>query len=260
MTTHTHAKPNGTPTWLDLTTPDADAARTFYHAVFGWEYDIGGPEFGGYTTARLGERAVAGITGPPPGIPLTKAAWGLYFASDTIDTAVNNAVTLGATLVYPAMTVAPFGSMATCADPTGAGFSFWQADQHIGSQVNDEPGSAAWYELYTPNAQQACDFYTALLAATADPMPGGLEYYVLKHGEHMLAGVMQIDPAWGPMPPYWVAYFGVTNADAAVEKVIANGGAIMGAIDDGPFGRIAALRDVQGAAFKIVEIVESPTT
>ena len=57
-----------------------------------------------------------------------------------------------------------------------------------------------------------------------------------------------------------MAYFGVTNADAAVEKVIANGGAIMGAIDDGPFGRIAALRDVQGAAFKIVEIVESPTT
>ena len=47
MTTYSHAKPAGAPTWSDLMTPDVDAALNFYHAVFGWEYDIGGPEFGG---------------------------------------------------------------------------------------------------------------------------------------------------------------------------------------------------------------------
>ena len=36
----------------DLVTPDVDAAHTFYQVVFGWEYNIGGLEFGGYTTAR----------------------------------------------------------------------------------------------------------------------------------------------------------------------------------------------------------------
>jgi len=254
MTTHTHPKPNGTPTWLDLIAPDVDAARTFYQAVFGWEYDIGGPEYGGYTTAHLGGRNVAGLSGPPPGMPLTTAAWGLYFASDQIDAHVNNAVEHGATVINPPMTVAPFGSTATCADPTGAAFSFWQADQHIGSQVNDEPGSAAWYELHSPNAKQARDFYTALLGATAEPMPGELEYYALMHGEHQLAGIMQTDPAWGPMPPQWVPYFGVANADETVAKVTANGGEIMGTIDPSPFGRIAALRDPQGAVFKIVEV------
>ena len=35
-----------------LMTPDVDAAYTFYQVVFGWEYNIGGLEFGGYTTAR----------------------------------------------------------------------------------------------------------------------------------------------------------------------------------------------------------------
>jgi predicted enzyme related to lactoylglutathione lyase len=253
MTTHTKAKPNGTPTWLDLTTPDADEARRFYHAVFGWEYDISGPEYGGYTNAHIGQRMVAGIAGPPPDISLDKAVWGLYFASDTIDADVNSAVAHGATLLYPAMTVDSFGSWATLVDPTGATFNFWQAGQHIGSQMNDEPGAAAWYELYTPNAQQARDFYTAICGATADPMPGGPEYYVLKHGEHMLAGIMQIDPAWGAMQPAWVTYFGVANADETVEKVIANGGAIMGPIEDSPFGRMAALSDSQGAVFKIVE-------
>ena len=66
MTTLLHAKPPGTPTWTDLTAPDAEAARDFYQAVFGWTYDVGGPEFGGYTTARLGERMTAGIVAINP--------------------------------------------------------------------------------------------------------------------------------------------------------------------------------------------------
>jgi predicted enzyme related to lactoylglutathione lyase len=38
-----------------------------------------------------------------------------------------------------------------------------------------------------------------------------------------------------------------------VAKVVANGGKIMGHIDDSPFGRIAALMDPFGAIFKIVQ-------
>ena len=253
MTTYTHAKPVGTPTWTDLMTPDIDAARAFYHAVFGWEYDIGGPEFGGYTTARLGPRTTVGLMGNQPDAPPMPAAWSLYFATDNIEADVARAVELGAKVLYPAMVVGEFGSMATCEDPTGAAFSFWQAGQHMGSQVTDEPGSAAWYELYSPNAKQARDFYTALLGATADPMPGGMEYYVLKHGEQEICGIMQIDPAWGDFHPQWITYFAVANADETVATVIKHGGKVMGPVDDSPFGRIAALMDPGGATFKIVQ-------
>src|SRR5262245_7484966 len=82
MVTFDKAKAAGTPTWTDLTTPDAEAARKFYHEVFGWDYDIGGPEYGGYTTARLGQQPVAGITSPMEGVPAQPSAWMLYFASD----------------------------------------------------------------------------------------------------------------------------------------------------------------------------------
>jgi uncharacterized protein len=197
MTTHTQPKPNGTPTWIDLVTTDLDAARTFYQAVFGWEYDIGGPEYGGYTTARIGDRSVAGLGGQMPDSPPQPATWNVYFASDAIETHANNAVEHGAQITYPVMNLAPFGSMVSLADPTGAAFQFWQAEQHIGAQMTDEPGAGAWYELYTPDAKAARDFYTATLGASAELMPGGLEYYVLKHGDAQLAGVMQIDPAWG---------------------------------------------------------------
>jgi uncharacterized protein len=254
MTTHAHAKPAGTPTWVDLIAPDVEAARRFYRALFGWEYDIGGPEYGGYSTARVGNRAAAGLSGPQPGAPPMPAAWSLYFATDDVEADVARAVELGAKVLFPPLVVDAFGSMAVCEDPTGAAFGFWQAGQHIGSQVNDEPGSAVWYELYSPNARQARDFYTALLGATADPLEGGPEYYVFKRGDDMLCAVMQIDPSWGEFHPQWITYFGVADADAAVTAITSSGGRALSAIEDTPFGRMAAVMDPQGAQFKIIQV------
>ena len=253
MTTYSYPKPAGTPTWADLVTPDAGAAREFYHAVFGWEYDVSGPEFGGYATARLGQRMTAGIAGAQPGAPAMPAAWSLYFAAADIEADVARAQELGARVLYPPMVVGEFGSTAICEDPTGAAFGFWQAGQHIGAQVTDEPGSMSWHELYSPDAKKARDFYRALLGAAADPMPGGLEYYVLKHGEKMLGGIMQIDPAWGELHPQWVIYFSVANTDETTAAAVKHGAKLMGPIDDSPYGRFAALMDPSGATFKVIQ-------
>lgn len=254
MTTYSQAKPVGTPTWIDLATPDADAARAFYRAVFGWEYDIGGPEYGGYTTARVGQRPVAGIGGntTPDGTTFP-VAWGVFFATNNVEADVARAGKLGATVLFPAMTVGEFGSMASCLDPGGAAFSFWQAGTHIGAEVEDEPGSATWYELYASDAKQSRDFYAALLGATAEPMPGSLEYYVLKRGEKMLAGIMQIDPAWGDFHPNWAVYFSVADTDKAAAIIKEHGGKVLGPIEDTPFGRMAAVMDPFGATFKIIQ-------
>lgn len=255
MTTHTQPKPAGTPTWVDLTTPDLEAARAFYQAVFGWEYDISGPEYGGYTMARVGQREAVGMGSPSPDAPPMPTTWSLYFASDDVEADAARAQELGATLHVPPMAVGEFGKFAVLEDPTGAAFSFWQSGKTIGSQVNDEPGAAAWYELYSPDAKRARDFYCALLNATAEPMPGGLEYYVFKRGEQQLCAVMQIDPSWGSLQPQWITYFGVADAEAAVATITANGGTALSAIDPTPFGRMAAVADPHGAQFKIVEVL-----
>ena len=253
MATHPETKPAGTPTWLDLISPDAEAARKFYHALFGWDYDIGGPEYGGYTTARLGDRSTAGLIQNQPDAPPMPAAWGLYFASNDNIADVARAEALGAKVMYPNAVVGEFGSMAVLEDPTGAAFSFWQAGSHVGWQVSEDPGSVAWFELYSHDAKKARDFYMALLGATADPMPGGPECYILKHGNEMFAAIMQIDPTWGAFHPQWVTYFAVADADTAVATVIEHGGKAMSNIEDSPFGRMAALMAPDGAFFKIVE-------
>lgn len=253
MATHPNVKPAGTPTWVDLISPDAEAARAFYHALFGWDYDVGSAEFGGYTTARLGQFATAGIVGNQPGAPPMPAAWSLYFASDNNEADVARAEALGATVAYPNAGVGEFGSMVVMEDPTGAPFSLWQAKSHLGWQVSEDPGSVAWFELYSPDAKKARDFYTELLGATADVMPGGLEYYILKHGDEMFAGIMQIQPSWGALAPQWMIYFAVDDAEKAVATAVEHGGKAMSNIDDSPFGRIAALIAPDGARFKIVE-------
>ncbi len=84
-------------------------------------------------------------------------------------------------------------------------------------------------------------------------MPGGLEYYTLKHGDTMLGGIMQIDPSWGQFQPQWMTYFAVSNADETAALVTKHGGKLLGPIDDSPFGRLAAVMDPFGATFKILQ-------
>jgi uncharacterized protein len=254
MTTYSQPKPVGMPTWIDLSTPDPEASRAFYQAVFGWEYEISGPEYGSYATARLGGRMAAGIAGNMPGAPPMPAHWNLYFASTDAGGDVKRAADLGAKVLFPAMAIGQFGSMAQCQDPGGAAFGFWQAGGHIGAEVTDAPGSMTWRELYAPNAKAALDFYTALLGAASEPVPGGMEYYALKQSEEQFAGVMQIDRSWGDFQPQWVTYFAVANAEESVAAVTRHGGQAMSSIDESPFGRLAALSDPQGAFFKIVQL------
>lgn len=254
MTVYMQPKRPGTPTWVDLMSPDPEAARKFYDALFGWDYDVSGAEYGGYATAKSGPYQTAGIGGMPPGSPPMPAAWNIYFASENAEADASRAVGLGAQVMAPAMTIGEFGTMAMLVDPTGAAFGFWQAGQHIGSQVVNETGAPAWFELYSPDAKRATEFYKALLGATAGPMPGDMEYYVLQHGDEQLAGIMQIDPSWGDFRAQWMVYFGVKDAGDAVATAQKGGGKAMSKIDDSPFGRLAALADPQGAFFKIVEI------
>ncbi len=76
----------GTPSWVDLSTTDPDAARDFYGPLLGWEYVIDpSEETGHYATATVGGKNVAGVNGMS--ITEQPPAWTTYFELNTRDLA-----------------------------------------------------------------------------------------------------------------------------------------------------------------------------
>ena len=51
MTTRTAKRSPGEVTWMDLATPDVEAAKKYYGQIFGWDYFDTGPDFGHYNFA-----------------------------------------------------------------------------------------------------------------------------------------------------------------------------------------------------------------
>ena len=69
----------GVPCWVDVSSPDPEAAAEFYGGLFGWEFaDATAPGASGkYFIARLRGRDVAAVGSQPEGGPPV-AAWNTY--------------------------------------------------------------------------------------------------------------------------------------------------------------------------------------
>ncbi len=252
MTTRTTKRTGGTPTWLDLATPDLDVAKAFYKEVFGWEYVDTGADFGHYNMAVAQGRNAAGI-GPiwPPDSP-QPSVWTVYLASDDIHADVKRVQELGGQVMVEPMVIADSGSMAICMDPTGAAFGLWEANTYIGSSVENEHGGMAWFEVTTRDAAAALTFYGTLTNATPDKMEG-MEYYTMQRDEEMLYGVIQMDENWESIPAFWACYFAVDNTDATIARAVAAGAQVRAPAFDTTYGRIAVLVDPAGAGFCVVQ-------
>lgn len=242
----------GVPSWVDVGVPDMAAAATFYSMLFGWACPEGDPEFGGYRVCTLNGRTVAGL-GPQmnPGPPY----WSSYVNVASADDTVAAATGAGGTVVVPPMDVGPAGRMAFFADPQGAVIGVWQAGEHPGAGVVNEPGAFCWSELLTTDVAAAVEFYGAVFGWSADTHEGEMPYTEFQAGGRSIAGAMLIPPqAPAGMPPNWGVYFAVTDADSAVARVTALGGAVlMGPTDIEP-GRFAVVQDPAGAVFNVIAL------
>ncbi len=156
----------GTPSWVDLGTPDPVDASRFYSGLFGWSITEGPPEAGGYRMCMLDGKAVAGLgmqmnTDMPPW-------WTTYISvADADETAVAIKEDGGSLLVEP-MDVLDVGRMAVAVDPAGAVFSIWQPRLHIGAGIVNDVNTFCWNELMTRNPQRSVEFYGAVFGWTAN--------------------------------------------------------------------------------------------
>lgn len=246
----------GTPSWVDLTTSDPEAARLFYGRLFGWEFDIGSEEYGNYTTCQLDDRAVAGMSGQPApeGMP---TFWTTYLASDDVDAVAQRVSDNGGQIMMAPMDVMPFGRMLIASDPTGAAFGAWQAGELIGASLVNEPGTLVWNELATRDLDAAQDFYTKVFGYTwgdEDTGEGGPVYRFFQVDGKTVGGSLQMTGDWPQeIPAHWMPYFGVGDTDAAASEAERLGGSVSVPATDSSYGRFAVLNDPQGGLFTVVQ-------
>lgn len=244
----------GRPSWVDLATNDLEGAQEFYSGLFGWEYEpVPG---GGYYYARSGGHVVAGVArGQNPELPPT---WTTYLAVDSADAAAHRVRAAGGSVIVEPMTVGPAGRMAYFADPQGAAFGAWQGDEHLGARLINRPNAFTWAELYAPDMDATAAFYNAafgLGARAQDFGPDMPPYTVFTVGDVGCAGTMVL-PHEGA--PHWHVYFGSEDAEATAAKAAAIGGTVFAGPVDTPVGRMATIRDPQGAMFSVITLNEWP--
>lgn len=244
----------GTPCWVDLMSPDLDGSRAFYGALFGWEFDVGSPEFGGYTMCRVGDRFVAGL-GPimQAGHP---TVWTTYLATADINATADKIGSAGGTVVSGPMDVAAVGKMLVARDSTGGTFAAWQPGEHFGFGLANEPGAVVWNEFLTRDFAGAQKFYAEVEGYSYEDMSNDEGHYATftPAGSDRPAGGMGDMPPGVPdqVPPFWNVYFAVADADATVAKAVDLGGTVTFPATDMPYGRFANLVDPQGGAFSIL--------
>ncbi len=250
--------PEGTPAWVDLMATDVDQAKAFYAALFGWEFDESGPEFGGYATARIGDNAVAGI-GPAQGPEGPPQVWTTYLAVDDALATTARAEAAGATVLVPVMEVGPFGSMAVLADPTGAVFGLWQSGVHTGTDLHNEPGALAWAEVMAGDYEAGKAFYGNVFGYTFSELGGPEMHYSTTDLEgRPVGGIGAAAEVGAETPPHWRIYFQVDDMPATLAKVKELGGAVVMEPFDTEFGAMAAVRGVGGEVFLLNQPLADP--
>jgi predicted enzyme related to lactoylglutathione lyase len=244
----------GAPCWIDLYSSDTDAATAFYGELFGWTAEPPQEGFGGYFTFTKDGKHVGGCmhNDGKAGVP---DGWTVYLMSDDVEATADAAAASGGRVDLAPMAVAENGSMAMLADPGQAMLGVWQPGTQKGFEVAGEIGTPNWFELHTRDYDATVEFYrdvfgwdTRVLSDTPES-----RYTTLGAGESQLAGIMDAAASLPEgAPASWSIYFGVSDADAALERVVELGGQITRPAEDTPYGRLAQATDPTGASFKLI--------
>jgi predicted enzyme related to lactoylglutathione lyase len=246
--------------WIELSTTDQNAAKSFYGSLFGWavnDMPMGPNDF--YTIFKLeGRDAAAAATLRPEqrehGVP---PHWMIYVAVDNADATVKGAAEFGGKVLAPAFDVMDAGRMAVLQDPTGATFAVWQAMRNSGTAITGVDGTLCWAELSTSDQSRAGKFYASLfgwkLTGDTDDNPPS-DYVHIQNGEDYIGGISPVAYLKPGVPPHWLPYFQASNCDATAAKAKQLGAKFyVEPTTAENVGRFAVVADPQGAVFAIFQ-------
>ena len=249
------ASNHGRYIWHELMTPDTTSAGAFYSKVVGWTVEPWKSDGAAvqYWSFMDGGRPAAGMMPVPDAMAGAPASWLAYVEVEDVDSTVDKALSLGATVMAPARTMPGVGRFAALRDPQGAAFAMITSERKPDPESDPRPLEFSWHELSTDDWKSAEAFYGALFRWKKQgefDMGEMGTYYMYGRDRFTYGGMMSRTP--GMPPSRWTHYAAVPSADAAAERVNAAGGTlILGPMEVPGGDRIAMMLDPQGAAFAV---------
>ncbi len=221
------------------------------------------------------------LEGAPPA-----AMWNTYFWVDSADDAAAKVRDAGGAVV-----VEPFDFLDACrtavfTDPEGAAFSVWEAKEHNGAELVNDPGAVVFNNLNTRDVEAARSFYGSLFGwqtagigggAQGWTLPGygdwlerehhpGLRRQMAEAGapegfEDVVGSIVPIPDDQADTPAHWSVTFASADADATAAKATELGGRVIVAPFDAPWStptytiRMTVIADPQGATFSASKFI-----
>lgn len=238
----------GTPSWVELHSPDPSASAAFYQGLLGWETSA----VGDYTVFTLASKAVAGLRHGDT----EQARWAACVCVADATSIAGVAREAGGRLVAEVAELPGVARVAVLADPEGTPVAVWEPRGYQGAELVNEPNTFCFTELRSDNPAEAAGFYQALFGwdAQSYPLPGG-SYTEWDIDGRVVAGM--VDTATGGSSPRatgWTVYFAVADCDAAAAAAERIGATVTIHPTDIPPGRHAVVRDPQGATLALIRL------
>jgi predicted enzyme related to lactoylglutathione lyase len=232
--------------WHEQVSPDPKQAQDFYTQLFGWSTEVFQPGEADYTMISSGGQSHGGFATAMEGAP--PPHWLSHIRVEKLEDTIDKATRAGGRVAAGPFEMGEVGRIAIIADPQGAYVSAYQPQ-------NEGPvpeGVFVWDELGTTDVDGAQRFYEEVFGWTTSDM--GAEYggyRIFNRGETGIAGLMSLPDE--SIPAHWHPYVAVEDPDATVAKATELGGSTLAEPMDVPkVGRVAVLRDPQGATLGII--------
>ena len=234
--------------WHEQVSPDPKQAQDFYTQLFGWETETFKPGEVDYTMISSGGRAHGGFGTAMEGAP--PPHWLSHVRVEDVDETIERAKSAGGKLAAGPFEMGEVGRMAVVGDPQGGYIAVYRPEDD-GWPAPE--GVFVWDELGTTDVDAAQRFYEHVFGwTTSDMGPDYGGYRIFNRGDDGVAGLMSLPDA--SIPTHWQPYVAVDDPDGTTAKAIELGGsALMEPMDVPNVGRLAVLRDPQGATFGIIK-------
>lgn len=248
--------------WHDLLTDEPEAVRTFYATLFGWEFEPVGLDIGlgdgpAYYLIRHQGRLIAGMadlnqidTGGRDKERLSQ--WVALMSVPDVDAAAARVTAAGGRVLTPPTDVADRGRLALIEDNQGAFIALLETRDGDPPETDAPIGGFLWDELWASDVDAATDFYVAVTGASRGDyrIDAQRSYRYLASDGEARAGILPRPDE--ELPPVWVSYLRVAEADAITAQVPALGGRVLLAPQPRDVGgEVAVITDPSGAGLAL---------